>query len=328
MNESMVWLTIFVLAVFVGIEVISKVSVHPAHPADVGRQRDPRGDPGRGDPGRRHGAQSTPILVLGLVAVVLATINMVGGFVVTDRMLVMFSGPSGGSTSRTPGARPVTPVWAQLGYLVAAVCFILALKGLSSPRTARRGNLIGAAGAVLACVMVFLVADLQHLVPILVAHRHRHRGRVLGAYRVQMTQMPQLVALFNGVGGGAAAIVALDRAAPDSSRRPEPPVFDLVATAFTIVVGSVSFAGSIVTFLKLQELMTTRPVVFRRLPDPVRPRPARRRSVSVSAWSWPRACSSACCWPSSAPASACCWCCRSAARTCRSSSRCSTRSPA
>jgi H+-translocating NAD(P) transhydrogenase subunit beta len=85
-----------------------------------------------------------------------------------------------------------------------------------------------------------------------------------------MTQMPQMVALFNGVGGGAAAIVALIeldqildrqriRDLPDAAA-PEP--FTLVMTAFTILVGAASFAGSIVTFLKLQELMTTRPITF------------------------------------------------------------------
>ena len=159
----------------------------------------------------------------------------------------------------------MTPTWAQLAYLVAAVCFIVALKGLSSPRTARRGNLIGAAGAVLACGTVFLASDLDHLVPILIALAVGAVVGALGAYRVQMTQMPQLVALFNGVGGGAAAIVALielHRIAEAGSA----PVFDLVATAFTILVGTVSFAGSVVTFLKLQELMTTRPVVFPGLP--------------------------------------------------------------
>jgi NAD(P) transhydrogenase subunit beta len=103
----------------------------------------------------------------------------------------------------------VTPAWAQLGYLIAAVCFIVALKGLSSPKTARRGNLIGAAGALLACVIVFLASDIQHLLPILAAIAAGTAIGVLGAYRVQMTQMPQLVALFNGVGGGAAAIVAI-----------------------------------------------------------------------------------------------------------------------
>jgi NAD(P) transhydrogenase subunit beta len=154
----------------------------------------------------------------------------------------------------------VTLAWAQLGYLAAAVCFIVALKGLSSPRTARRGNLIGAVGALLACVIVFLVSDIHHVLPILAAIAAGTAIGVLGAYRVRMTQMPQLVALFNGVGGGAAAIVAfieLTELRPGTT-----PVFDLIATAFTILVGSVSFAGSVVTFLKLQELMTTRPVVF------------------------------------------------------------------
>jgi len=158
----------------------------------------------------------------------------------------------------------VTPAWAQLGYLAAAVCFIVALKGLSSPKTARRGNLIGAAGAVLACVIVFVVSDLNHLLPILAAIAAGTAIGVLGAYRVQMTQMPQLVALFNGVGGGAAAIVAIIELAELGASTEQ--VFDLIATAFTIVVGSVSFAGSVVTFLKLQELMTTRPVVFRGYP--------------------------------------------------------------
>jgi NAD(P) transhydrogenase subunit beta len=85
----------------------------------------------------------------------------------------------------------------------------------------------------------------------------------IGAYRVQMTQMPQMVALFNGVGGGAAAIVALLelnqlRAQPGTAGG----IIELIAAAFTVLVGSVSFAGSIITFLKLQELMTTRPITF------------------------------------------------------------------
>ena len=156
-----------------------------------------------------------------------------------------------------------TPVWAQLAYLLAAVCFILALKGLSSPRTARAGNLVGAFGAVLACVVVFFYAELDHVVPILVAIAVGTAVGLVGARRVQMTQMPQLVALFNGVGGGAAALVALLELSDVS---PATPGFTLAATAFTILVGSVSFAGSLVTFAKLQELMTSRPLVFPGLP--------------------------------------------------------------
>ncbi|MBA8793560.1 NAD(P) transhydrogenase subunit beta [Friedmanniella endophytica] len=160
-----------------------------------------------------------------------------------------------------------TPTWAQLAYLVAAVCFILALKGLSSPRTARRGNLVGAVGAVLALVTVFVAGfafgTLRHLVPILVALVIGLAVGAVGARRVKMTQMPQLVALFNGVGGGAAAIVAVIEVGELLGREAGPGrLVALVAGGFTIVVGSVSLSGSVVTFAKLQELMTTRPVVF------------------------------------------------------------------
>ena len=91
---------------------------------------------------------------------------------------------------------------------------------------------------------------------------------VVGAQRVQMTQMPQLVALFNGVGGGAAALVALLELHEIVGSTPVADVgrFVLAATAFTIFVGSVIFSGSLITFAKLQELMTSRPVVFPGLP--------------------------------------------------------------
>jgi len=162
----------------------------------------------------------------------------------------------------------MTPTWAQLAYLAAAVCFILALKGLSSPKTARVGNLIGAGGALLACVAVFFAVDLHHIALILVAIAVGTAIGVAGARRVQMTQMPQLVALFNGVGGGAAALVALLEleAKVGAGGGSDIAKFDLVATAFTILVGSVSFSGSLVTFAKLQELITTRPVIFPGLP--------------------------------------------------------------
>jgi len=157
----------------------------------------------------------------------------------------------------------------ELLYLLAAVCFILALKGLSSPRSARRGNLIGAAGAVIALVATFLATELQNLGWILAAIAVGSLLAVPAARRVQMTQMPQLVALFNGVGGGAAAVVAVLElsviggvlAASGASVWSGDTPGNLAAIAFTVLVGSVSFAGSIVTFLKLQELMTTRPVV-------------------------------------------------------------------
>lgn len=149
--------------------------------------------------------------------------------------------------------------WVQLSYLAAALCFILALKGLSSPKYARQGNLIGAVGAVLAVVVTLVAGDFDHMVPILVAIAVGTAFGVPAARRVQMTAMPQLVALFNGVGGGAAAIVALIEVL---SGVDELGVGALAASTFTILIGSVSFSGSVITFLKLQGTMTSRPVVF------------------------------------------------------------------
>ncbi|NCX33102.1 MAG: NAD(P)(+) transhydrogenase (Re/Si-specific) subunit beta [Actinobacteria bacterium] len=155
----------------------------------------------------------------------------------------------------------MSPFLYDLIGLIAGVCFILALKGLSHPRTARRGNLLGAAGAGIATLLVFFRSE----------NEGRNLGWIIGAIvvgviigvpaarRVQMTAMPQLVALFNGVGGGAAALVAI----VEYMKLGDTASFAVVlATVFTVVVGCVSFSGSIITFLKLQELMTTAPVVF------------------------------------------------------------------
>jgi NAD(P) transhydrogenase subunit beta len=170
------------------------------------------------------------------------------------------------------------PTWVQVAYLICAVGFILALKGLSGPKTARRGNLIGAAAAVVGCALPFIyIDDLKHVPLIIGAIVVGTAIGVVGAQRVQMTQMPQMVALFNGVGGGAAALVALlelnhmldvQEALDALSGRDVDAYgwFVYAATAFTIFVGSVSFAGSLITFAKLQELMTSRPVVFPGLP--------------------------------------------------------------
>jgi H+-translocating NAD(P) transhydrogenase subunit beta len=161
-------------------------------------------------------------------------------------------------------ASAITPTWVRLAELLAAVLFILALKGLSSPKTARRGNLLGAAGAAIATAVVFFYGQeyyggpVKHLPQILIAIAI---GSIIGwvaARRVQMTQMPQMVALFNGVGGGAAAVISvIEFLSVESESIPI-----LTATIFTVVVGSVSFTGSLLTYAKLQELMTSRPVVI------------------------------------------------------------------
>jgi len=149
--------------------------------------------------------------------------------------------------------------YVDLAYLAAAVCFIIALKGLSSPRSARSGNLVGAAGAILAVAIVLTSEELDHL-PLILG------GIVVGtvlavpaARLVKMTAMPQLVALFNGVGGGAAAAVALVEFLR-TGRSDSVPV--VLATVFSVLVGCMSFTGSALTFVKLQELMTGAPVTF------------------------------------------------------------------
>ncbi|MET1044350.1 MAG: NAD(P)(+) transhydrogenase (Re/Si-specific) subunit beta [Microbacteriaceae bacterium] len=154
----------------------------------------------------------------------------------------------------------LSPEWTAFLYLIAAVCFILALKGLSSPHTARRGNAIGAAGALLAVITVFLSSRLENIPFILAAIAVGSAIAVPIARRVQMTQMPQLVALFNGVGGGAAALVAvLELGHSDDA-------WTRLAVVFTMLVGAVSFAGSAVTVAKLQELISTRPLTFPGMP--------------------------------------------------------------
>lgn len=157
------------------------------------------------------------------------------------------------------------PTWVRVAELLAAVLFILALKGLSSPKSARRGNLLGAVGALVATAVAFYYGEkffggpIKNLNAILIAIAI---GSVIGfvaARRVQMTQMPQMVALFNGVGGGAAAVVSVIEFLTAKANEP---LAVMAAIVFTVVIGSVSFTGSILTFMKLQELMTSRPVVL------------------------------------------------------------------
>ena len=153
-----------------------------------------------------------------------------------------------------------TPTWAQLVNLAVAVLFILSLKGLSSPKTARLGTGLGALGALIATVVLFFTGiELNNFALIIGAILAGSLVGWFSARRVKMTAMPQLVALFNGVGGGAAGLVAvveyLHLGGEGSA------LFSLF-TVVTIIIGSVAFSGSIVTYLKLQEIMTTRPVVL------------------------------------------------------------------
>jgi NAD(P) transhydrogenase subunit beta len=148
-----------------------------------------------------------------------------------------------------------------LAYLLAAVLFILGLKQLSSPKGARNGNFTAAAGMVIALgatipLLHFTKAGLE-IIAIGVGI-----GTLIGtvgARMVRMTAIPQMVALFNGVGGGAAALVAVAELLKFGTH---PAFSEALPSVFSIAIGSVSFAGSMVAFAKLQELMTGTPITY------------------------------------------------------------------
>jgi H+-translocating NAD(P) transhydrogenase subunit beta len=156
----------------------------------------------------------------------------------------------------------VSPELTNILYLISIVTFILALRFLSNPATARRGNQIGAAGMLLAIVVTFLQKSVDSYWEIIVGMIVGGVFGFVAARRVRMTAMPQMVALFNGVGGGAAALVAL---AEFHLQAPDPGTLkrDIsVAIVFSAIIGSISFSGSLVAFAKLQELIRGRPIVF------------------------------------------------------------------
>jgi NAD(P) transhydrogenase subunit beta len=143
----------------------------------------------------------------------------------------------------------------NITYLIASMLFIFGLKGLAHPRTAVRGNLLGALGMFLAIVVTLLDKRIVRFEIILA-------GVVVGssigsvlAVKIRMTAMPQLVALFNGFGGGASVLVA-GAALIQSSSVPQGAVLQLAtATAASGIIGAVTFWGSMVAFAKLQEVI-------------------------------------------------------------------------
>jgi H+-translocating NAD(P) transhydrogenase subunit beta len=150
----------------------------------------------------------------------------------------------------------------RLAYLVTIVTFVLALRFLSNPAHARRGNQIGAVGMVLAIVVTWIDIGRTSWWAIAIAMLIGGGFGAVAARKVKMTAMPQMVALFNGVGGGAAALIALaevHRVLPE----PGTPTVDIsLAIVLSALIGSISFSGSLVAFAKLQELIGGRPITY------------------------------------------------------------------
>ncbi len=147
-------------------------------------------------------------------------------------------------------------------YLVASILFILGIRGLSHPRTARRGNILAAIGMGVAVVVTLLDERIETFGLIALGIAVGTIVGVVSARSVKMTAMPQMVALFNGVGGGAVALVALSEYHELIPEPGEIPLETLIPTLLSCVIGAVSFSGSLIAFAKLQELMTGRPIVF------------------------------------------------------------------
>ena len=152
---------------------------------------------------------------------------------------------------------------ANLLYLIPMAAFILALRFLSSPRHARLGNQIGAAGMLVAVVVTLLKKDVVTgwwwmasgaLIGSVIG--------VVGARQVKMTAMPQMVALFNGVGGGSAALISVVEFHSVWANVGHVGVERGISTALSALIGSISFAGSLVAFAKLQELLSGQPITY------------------------------------------------------------------
>ena len=147
-------------------------------------------------------------------------------------------------------------------YLAAAVAFILGLRMLGSPKTATQGNKVAAVGMLIAVIATLLIQGVVDYLMILV-------GVVIGAgvgavlaTRIQMTAMPQMVALLNGFGGAASALVASAELLSYLRRGEEPTGVVPVAIVLGVLIGAVTFTGSLIAFAKLQELMRGAPITY------------------------------------------------------------------
>ncbi|UJC79582.1 NAD(P)(+) transhydrogenase (Re/Si-specific) subunit beta [Rhodococcus erythropolis] len=162
-------------------------------------------------------------------------------------------------------------------YIVAFSMFIYGLMGLTGPKTAVRGNQIAAVGMLIAVVATLISIRDAEMGNWLLIAAGLVIGVVLGvppALRTKMTAMPQLVALFNGVGGGTVALIAyaefLDSDGFTAFQHGESPTVHIViASLFAAVIGSISFWGSVIAFLKLQETLPGRPIGIGKLQQPL-----------------------------------------------------------
>jgi NAD(P) transhydrogenase subunit beta len=150
----------------------------------------------------------------------------------------------------------------KLVYLAAAVCFIIALKRLSHPATARSGNWIGASGMLVAIVVTLFDRNILSYQLIIIGIVVGSTIGLIFARTVKMTAMPQMVALLNGFGGAASALVAGAEYLRYMAISQSPPTDVAVTISLSVLIGSVTFSGSLIAFGKLQELVTGTAVTY------------------------------------------------------------------
>ncbi len=152
-------------------------------------------------------------------------------------------------------------VYVQLAYLASVACFIVGLKKLSSPKTARRGNLLASIAMLVAIVATLAHSDIISFTWIIVGMIVGGAVGAVAAIRVQMTGMPELVALFNGSGGFASALVALGEYARTGGD--ELTVMLRITIGLSVLIGAVTLTGSVIAFGKLAGKVPSQPITYR-----------------------------------------------------------------
>jgi H+-translocating NAD(P) transhydrogenase subunit beta len=150
----------------------------------------------------------------------------------------------------------------ELSYLVASALFILGLKKLGSPATARQGNVMGAVGMLIAVVATLLDQAVLNYEMIAVGVAIGSALGAVMAYRVEMTAMPQMVGLLNGFGGAASALVAIGEFWRVMNGTDAIPLENTITIILSVLIGGVTFTGSLLAFAKLQELVPGAPITF------------------------------------------------------------------
>ncbi len=150
----------------------------------------------------------------------------------------------------------------EISYLVATILFFLGLKYLGSPATARKGNAIAAAGMLVAIVATLFYQQVLNYSLILTGIGIGSAIGAIGAYKVAMTSMPQMVGLLNGLGGGASTLIAVGEFWRLMDAGLIPSMDNRITTVLSILIGGITLTGSLVAFAKLQELISGSPITF------------------------------------------------------------------